>query len=224
MNALPVALLGLIASAAIAAPPTAKPVRPIADIVSPTWSDPVTRDRAHEVDQILARLGIRSGSVVADIGAGSGYDTLRLSPRVRLVFAEDVTPAYLSGLRQSLAAKRIHNVRVVIGDIDDPKLPPRSIDAAIMVHMYHEIGDPYGLLAHLADAFRPGGRLGIEELDRPTQYHGTPPRLLRCELGAAGYRLKSLEPLTGGIGYFAVFTPPPKGQLPDPRAASRCVA
>ena len=221
MNAASLALLSLVASTAVAAQ---KPARPVADIVSPIWSDPVTRDRAHEVDQIVARLALKSGSVVADIGAGSGYDTLRLSPRVRLVFAEDVTPAYLSGLRQSLAAGRIRNVRVVIGDIDDPKLPPRSVDAAIMVHMYHEIGDPYGLLAHLADAFRPGGRLGIEELDRPTQYHGTPPRLLQCELGAAGYRLKSLEPLKGGIGYFAVFTPPPKGQLPDPRAAGRCVA
>jgi hypothetical protein len=64
------------------------------------------------------------------------------------------------------------------------------------------------LLAALAPAFRVGGRLGVEELDRPTLAHGTPPKLLVCELAAAGYRLVELAPLTGGLGYFAVFQPP----------------
>lgn len=221
MNALP-ALLATALATAVVAGPAPRPPRPVADIVSPTWSNSQTRDAAHEVDQIVARLHLRPGDTVADIGAGSGYDTLRLAPRVHEVFAEDVTPEYLSGLRQALIARRIHNVRLVVGEIDDPKLPRRSIDAAIMVHMYHEVGDPYGLLAHLADAFRPGGRLGIEELDRPTQFHGTPPKLLICELGAAGYRLKSISPLKGPIGYFAVFTPPATGRIPSGQAAARC--
>jgi hypothetical protein len=96
------------------------------------------------------------------------------------------------------------------------------VDAAIMVHMYHEIAEPYALLARLAPAFKAGGRLGIEELDRPTQAHGTPPRLLQCELNAAGYRTVSLSPLEGGLGYFAVFAAPTGATLPDPKAASAC--
>jgi len=163
------------------------------------------------VEQIATRLALQPGMAVADIGAGSGYDTLRLSkvvgPRGRVV-AEDVTPGYLSDLRSAIVAAGLKNVTVVSGAPSDPRLAPRSINAAIMVHMYHEIQQPMALLAALAPAFKAGGRLGIEELDRPTQAHGTPPKLLVCELAAAGYQLVQMSPLTGGLGYFAVFQPP----------------
>ena len=148
---------------------------------------------------------------IADIGAGSGYDTLRLArligPRGR-VFAEDITPDYLRQLKGRVAEAGLKNVEIVEGAAGDPRLAPHSIDAAVMVHMYHEIQRPMALLARLASAFKPGGRLGIEELDRPTQAHGTPPKLLMCELAAAGYKLVGIKPLDGGIGYFAVFAPP----------------
>lgn len=201
--------------------------RPVADIVSPTWGDAATRDAADEVGQITARLGIRRGMTVADIGAGAGYDSLRLSgvvgPAGR-IFAEDVTAGYLEPLRRKVDSGPTRNVSVIVGDAGDPKLPPRSIDRAIMVHMYHEIAEPYAMLHHLAGAFRPGGELGIEELDRPTQNHGTPPKLLTCELAAAGYRTVSLAPLKGGIGYFAVFTAPSAAVVVSARAASTCRA
>lgn len=193
------------------APGQADVSRPVAGIVSPIWSDPEQRDAAHEVDQLAARLALRAGMRVADIGAGNGYDTLRLAKVVGpsgRVLAEDVTPAYLRDLKRSVSAAGLRNVDVVQGDAGDPRLPARSIDAAIMVHMYHEIQQPMALLARLAPAFRAGGRLGVEELDRPTEQHGTPPKLLTCELAAAGYRLTSLKPLTGDIGYFAAFSPP----------------
>ena len=218
------ALLGIVAAAALA---SAFPAvqRPVADIVSPTWGDAATRDAADEAGQIAARLGIHAGMVVADIGAGDGYDTLRLAKVVGpagAVVAEDVTAPYLATLRAKIAARSIRNVRTVVGDPGDPKLAPRSIDRAIMVHMYHEIAQPYALLHHLAGAFRTGGRLGIEELDRPTQNHGTPPKLLTCELNAAGYRTVSLAPLKGGIGYFAVFAAPSTPAAVSARAASAC--
>ena len=218
------AALSLVAAAAMSAAFPAVQ-RPVADIVSPTWGDAATRDAADEVGQITARLAIRPGMTVADIGAGDGYDTLRLSKVVGpggAVVAEDVTAPYLATLRGSVAARGLRNIRLVVGDVGDPKLGPRSIDRAIMVHMYHEIGRPYALLYHLAEAFRPGGRLGIEELDRPTQNHGTPPRLLTCELNAAGYRVISLAPLKGGIGYFAVFAAPARPVAVSARAASAC--
>jgi ubiquinone/menaquinone biosynthesis C-methylase UbiE len=205
-------IAALIAGAIFAAPPAPPEVaRPVASIVSPIWSNPERRDQAHEVEQIVARLALRPGLTVADIGAGSGYDSLRLSkvvgPQGR-VLAEDVTPQYLSELRSAIAAAGLKNVTVVLGEAGDPRLPPRSIDAAIMVHMYHEIQQPMALLAALAPAFKAGGRLGIEELDRPTPAHGTPPKLLVCELAAAGYSLVQMAPLTGDLGYFAVFRPP----------------
>jgi SAM-dependent methyltransferase len=217
-----VAIVSLAAAAAMAAAFPAVQ-RPVADIVSPTWGDAATRDAADEVGQIATRLAIRPGMTVADIG----YDTLRLSNVVGpagAVVAEDVTAAYLATLRASVTTRGPRNVRIVVGDPGDPKLPPRSIDRAIMVHMYHEIARPYALLYHLAGAFRPGGRLGIEELDRPTQNHGTPPKLLTCELNAAGYRTVSLAPLKGGIGYFAVFAAPPAPVAVTARAASACRA
>ena len=217
----------LVAIAGLAAVSAAFPnvQRPVADIVSPTWGDAATRDAADEVGQITARLGIRRGMAVADIGAGAGYDSLRLSgvvgPAGR-IFAEDVTAGYLEPLRRKVASEPTRNILIVVGAAGDPKLPPHSIDRAIMVHMYHEIAEPYALLHHLAGAFRPGGELGIEELDRPTQNHGTPPKLLTCELTAAGYRTVSLAPLKGGIGYFAVFAAPSAAVAVSARAASAC--
>jgi len=205
-------IAALAAIALLATPPAPVEVaRPVASIVSPIWSDPERRDQAHEVEQIATRLALRPGMTVADIGAGSGYDTLRLSkvvgPRGR-VLAEDVTPQYLGELRSAVAAEGLKNVTMVLGAAGDPRLGARSIDAAIMVHMYHEIQQPMALLGALAPAFKAGGRLGIEELDRPTLAHGTPPKLLVCELAAAGYQLVQMSPLTGDLGYFAVFRPP----------------
>lgn len=231
---------GVIASAVLASaaqggpaaeparPPAAAfpaPDRPVADIVSPTWGDHAERDAAHEVDQIAQRLHLHAGMTVADIGAGSGYDTLRLARLVGPsggVLGEDVTPGYLQSLRASARSQGLTNIAVVQGAPDDPKLKPGSIDAAIMVHMYHEIAKPYALLYNLAPAFRPGGRLGIEELDRPTANHGTPPKLLSCELAAAGYRQISLAPLSGGLGYFAVFDPPAANARPAPASIHPC--
>ena len=215
-------------SAAAAPPPgTAfpQPARPVADIVSPSWGDPPHRDAAREAPQIAERLKLRPGMTVADIGAGSGYDTLRLSPLVGprgTIVAEDVTPGYLQALKATVQSQRLGNVRTVLGAPDDARLPPGSIDAAIMIHMYHEIRQPYALLYTLAPAFRPGGRLGIEELDQPTPRHGTPPALLTCELQAVGYRRLSLAPLQGGLGYFAVFAPPAPGARPAPDRIKPC--
>jgi SAM-dependent methyltransferase len=223
-------MIGFLFAAALAvtngsAAPQGDVARPVADIVSPIWSNPAHRDAAHEVDQIVARLNLRPGMRIADIGAGSGYDTLRLAkfvgPNGR-VFAEDVTSAYLDQLRGTVRDKGLRNIDIVEGAPGDPRLPPRSIDAAIMAHMYHEIQQPMALLARLAPAFKPGGRLGIEELDRPTEAHGTPPKLLTCELAAAGYRLVDLRPLQGDLGYFAVFAAPATAKPGAATAARAC--
>lgn len=221
-----IALLFMAALIAAEGPTHPQPdvSRPVAGIVSPIWSDPKHRDDGHEVDQIVTRLGLRAGMQVADVGAGNGYDTIRLAKVVGpsgRVLAEDVTLSYLRELRRSVSAAGLRNVDIVQGDAGDPKLPARSIDAAIMVHMYHEVQQPIALLDKLAPAFKAGGRLGVEELDRPTEQHGTPPKLLTCELAAAGYHLMSMKPLSGDLGYFAVFSPPASGR---PKAAEEAKA
>ena len=204
-----------------------KPDRPVAAIVSASWGDRSQRDKADEVRQLSERMGIKRGMTVANIGAGDGYDSLRLASVVGpqgSVVAEDITRPYLDALARKAKAANLRNIRLVRGEPHDPRLAPGSLDVAIMVHMYHEIQTPYALLYNLAPAFKTGGLLGIEELDRSTARHGTPPALLKCELTAVGYRLISTRPLQGDLGYFAVFAAPSPQARPDPRSIKACRA
>lgn len=196
------------------------PDRPVASIVSPTWDDEAARDRVREADTVMALLGITSGMRVADIGAGSGYYTVRLSPRVGpagRVYAEDIMPEYLRGLAKRVAAAKLSNVETLLGTADHPRLAPASIDRALLVHMYHEIQQPYALMYNLFASLRSGARVGIVDVDRATRSHGTPPAQLRCEMSAAGYRQIAFHPLR--VGYLAVFAPEKRSSPDDVRAA-----
>src|SRR5262245_44529904 len=129
-----------------------KPHRPVADIVSPIWHDEKERDDAGEPGQLVRLLGIKSGMTVADVGAGSGYYVVRLSPIVGpggRIIAEDVVPDYLRGLGQRVRDLGLENVAIGLGEPHDPRLPAGAVDIAILVHMYHEIAQPYGLLYNL---------------------------------------------------------------------------
>jgi SAM-dependent methyltransferase len=197
--------------------------RPVAEIVSPTRSTEATRDANEEAQQLAHLMGLRSGMVVGDVGAGSGYHTVRLSRLVGpsgAVVAQDVRPDYLADLARRVKQLRLTNVKIALGEPHDPRLPAASLDAAILVHMYHEIAEPYAFLYNLAPALKPGARVGIVDLDRPTELHGTPPKLLRCELAAVGYHELSFDTLTGGAGYLAIFEPPLK--RPQPSAVVPC--
>jgi len=227
---IPLALLlaGPVLAAEPMAPPGApagafpKPDRPVAEIVAPRWSSEAERDRAGEFEAVAQGMGIAAGETVADIGAGSGYYVVRLSQRVGpggRVLAEDVTPDYLAALEKRVAGRA--NVTVVQGEPHDPRLSAASVDAAILVHMYHEITQPFGLLHNLAAAMRPGGRVGIVDADTIPSRHGTPPALLRCELKAAGYRETAFQPLKDGA-YLAVFAAPAPDERPRPETIRPC--
>lgn len=205
--------------------PFPAPDRPVSDIVSPRWSDDADRDRIDETGQIARALGIKPGMAVADIGAGTGYHAFRLAALVGAsgrIYAEDIVPRYLDALEADVRRRGARNITVVRGTVDDPKLAAGSIDAAIMVHMYHEIGQPYGLLHRLAPAFKPGGRLAIIDNDSPTSRHGTPPALLRCELAAVGYRQISFAKLKDDAAYIAIFAAPAPEALPRPDQIKPC--
>ena len=199
------------------------PLRPVASIISDRWSNEDQRERAGEAQRVMDFLHVAPGMTVADIGAGSGYYVPRLAARVGpsgRVLAQDVVPSYLDALARRVQQEGLSNVQLGMGDAHDPRLPAQSVDVAILIHMYHEVGQPFGLLANLVPALRPGAVVGIVDTTRQTQYHGTPPALLDCELAAVGYRRIGTLPMENGTEYLAVFTPP--SQVPAPEAIVPC--
>jgi predicted methyltransferase len=212
------------AAASIAATATAFPTpqRDVASIVSPIWADEASRDKAGEADNVIRALAIRPGQTVADIGAGSGYYTMRVSPVVGptgIVIAQDIIPRYLDRLKSRTRHAGLKNIRFVTGSASDPRLPAASVDVALLIHMYHEIAQPYELLYRLRSSLKPDGQVAIVDLDRPSQYHGMPKALLVCEVKAVGFTLVSIVDLKPG--YLAIFKP---AAPVDPRAVTACRA
>jgi len=221
-------LLLLLTACVRSAPPAdaagfPPPDRPVAAIVASHSNPEPERDAAGEAERVMALIGAGPGKVIADIGAGDGYFTVRLAPRLNpggRVVAVDVIPAYLDGLRRRVAAAKLANVDFILGGVDDPKLAPASVDVALMVRMYHEIEQPYAYLWRLRDALKPGGIVAIAERDRLTQHHGARPSLLRCELEAVGYRQVGFHDLGPETGYLALFAP--TAPRPAPNAIKPC--
>jgi SAM-dependent methyltransferase len=202
------------------------PSRPVAGIVTDIWHDEASRDRAGEAGRVMNLLGVTAGLTVADIGAGSGYYTVRLARRVEPkghVFAEDVVPEYLERLARRVAGEGLTSlVTLVRGDPHDPRLPPGSLDLALLVHMYHEVQQPYGLLWNLRPALRAGARVAVIDARKQTEAHGTPPDLLRCELAAVGYGQTAFYDLQEST-YLAVFAlPSPPAGPASPAAIRPC--
>ena len=231
----PVRLGGLIAALFLAACGHAQtkrdaagfplPDRPVASIVSPRWSTEPQRDLAHEADAVIAAAGVRPGMSVADVGAGEGYYTLHLArivgPQGR-VLAEDIMPAYVDALKKRVRQSRLGTITVSLGKPDDAQLAPASVDRIFLIHMYHEIGDPYALMWRLRASLKPGGRVIIVDADRATPDHGTPPALLRCEVEGAGYKQIDWLEMPASRGYLAAFEP--SGEAPRPAAIQACKA
>ncbi|SFR80994.1 class I SAM-dependent methyltransferase [Sphingomonas jatrophae] len=199
------------------------PARAVAPIVSDRWSSEEARDRLSEAGAVMDRAGILPGMTVADIGAGEGYYTVRLAARVGpdgRVLAEDIVPAVRDRLAARVDRERLDNVSVRLGTPEDPKLPPDSFDRVLMVHMYHEIAAPYEFLWNVRPSLRKGGRLIIVDQDRDTVHHGTPPRLLDCELAAVGYVRVDRMKMPSAGGYLAAYEA--RGPRPEPDAIRPC--
>ncbi|MGY3079152.1 SAM-dependent methyltransferase [Bradyrhizobium sp. LM6.10] len=213
----PAADIGYLAPPGAAAKEFPSPQRPVARIVSPHRSGEELRDSVNEAGQIARLLELKPGMTVGDIGAGDGYHTVRLSHLVGpagSVVAQDVTRDYLIELAKRTELLKLTNVKFALGEPHDPRLPASSLDAAILVHMYHEIAQPYAFFYNLIPALKRGARVGIVDLEFPTSSHGTPIELLRCELTAVGYRAIATYELAGRGGYLAVFSPPEQAHSP----------
>ena len=217
--------IGYLGPPGAAAKQFPSPQRPVAQIVSPARTGEEHRDALDEDGEIARRLALKPGMTVGDIGAGSGYHTVRLAHLVGptgSVVAQDVTPDYLTELAKRIERMKLTNVSLALGEPHDPRLPASSLDAAILVHMYHEIAQPYAFLYNLAPALKPDARVGIVDLERPTAEHGTPIALLRCELAAVGYHEISTTQLAGDGGYLAIFSPPEKAKRKSPGDIVAC--
>jgi len=197
--------------------------RPVASIVSARWSTEEARDRVDEAGAVMARADVRPGMSVADIGAGEGYYTIRLASRVGpdgRVLAEDIFPEVRDKLAERVSRERLSNVSVRLGLPADPRLPENGLDRVLMVHMYHEIAQPYEFLWRLRPSLKPGGLVVVVDADRPTQNHGTPPALLECEFAAVGYARASTAQMPSAGGYLMAFRA--EGPRPDPAAIKPC--
>lgn len=210
-----------------------KPDRPVSGLGASQFSTEDARDERGEADSVMRLAEIAPDMVVADIGAGEGYYTVRLAdavgPKGR-VLAQDIDREVLARLGDRVVRERLDNVSIKLGAPDDPKLPEASFDRVFLVHMYHEVAEPYAFLWHLWPALKPGGQVVVVDVDRPTDRHGIPPLLLSCEFEATGFRLVAFKDAPELQGYYAQFEraakrPQPgqirpcKGPAPQPGGA-----
>lgn len=185
-----------------------KPDRPVSKIVSTQFSNEVERDIRNEADTVMNLADVKPGMSVADIGAGEGYYAVRLAERVGVkgrVLAQDIDSDALGRLGARVEKDRIDNVSIALGAQDDPGLPERSFDRVFLVHMYHEVAEPYAFLWRLWPSLKAGGRVIVVDVDKSTANHGIPPALLFCEMEAAGFRLDQFHRKPELAGYYAQF-------------------
>ena len=175
--------------------------------------DAPDRDLWQRPDQIMDAMAIADGSRVADIGAGSGWFTIRLARRVGpqgMVYAEDVQQEMINAISRRVSREGLTNVRPVLGLKNDPRLPSRALDAALMVDAYHEVEDRVTMLANLAKALKPQGRLGIIDfrLDGtgpgPAPDERVSPDVVVKDAEKAGLKLIRQEPFLQ-YQYFLIF-------------------
>ena len=168
------------------------------------------RDQKLEIQRVMTLLGLKPGKNVADIGAGSGWFTVRAARRVGpggTVFAEDINPAAVKAVEERAEKEKLPNIREVLGTPDDPKLTPGTLDAVLMLKVYHEIAQPQLFLDHLKPALRPGAKLGIIDRNGNGADHGLNRDVLEQELMRAGFREVAHYDFTkkDGQDYFLIF-------------------
>jgi ubiquinone/menaquinone biosynthesis C-methylase UbiE len=197
--------------------------RAVSAVGDTQFSNEAARDEAGEATKLMNWAAIEPGMTVADIGAGEGYYTVRLASRVGekgRVLAQDINRGALERLGERISRDRLDNVAIKEGGIDDPRLPPKSFDRIFLVHMYHEVTEPYAFLWRMRPALAKGGQIIVVDRDRPTNRHGMPPKLLFCEFDAVGLRLMEFAERPEVGAYFARFEA--VGERPAPEKIKTC--
>ena len=190
--------------------------RDVAPIVGGAFSTEDARDRLGEAEEVMQLAGVKRDMSVADVGAGEGYYTVRLArvvgPKGR-VLAEDIVPEVRDQLSDRVQRERLDNVAVKLGTPDNPMLPATSLDRVFLVHMYHEVANPYAFLWHMREGVKPGGLVIVVDGNRPVKQHGMPPAELKCEFAALGLASVKFKILASREDYLMAF------KLAGPRPA-----
>jgi predicted methyltransferase len=168
------------------------------------------RDKKLQIDRVMDLLGITAGKNVADIGAGSGWFTVRAARRVGptgAVIAEDINPVAIEYIGKRALKDNLQNVRTVLGAPDDPRLPAGSVDAVLMLKVYHEIAHPVMAMRALRPALRSGAKVGIIDRNGSGADHGLNHDVVVKEMAEAGYKLVGTYDFTKADGqdYFLIF-------------------
>ena len=218
--ATPLVLLGLQLAPALRAqspapaPPPSHPTStPYSGDLS-IFEDP-NRDKLLQTDRVMDTLHLHAGSTIADIGAGGGWFSVRAARRVGPtghVFSEDINPHAIDSIRDRAGREHLPQITTILGTPDDPKLAPDSLDATLMLRVYHEVAHTPLLLEVVHRALKPGGRLGIIDHPGNGADHGINPDVVRAEVERAGFRFVGQYDFTKGDqnDYMLVFEPRPQ--------------
>jgi ubiquinone/menaquinone biosynthesis C-methylase UbiE len=168
------------------------------------------RDQRLQIDRVMDLLHLKPGSTIADIGAGSGWFSVRAARRVGpkgRVIAEDINPKAITYIQQRAQREHLANIVPVLGTPDYPKLTPNSLDAALMLKVYHEIAHPPLVLANLRAALKAGAHFGIIDRNGNGADHGLKESIVQEEVEHAGFRLVARYDFTKADGqdYFLIF-------------------
>ncbi|HEY3975528.1 MAG TPA: class I SAM-dependent methyltransferase [Candidatus Sulfotelmatobacter sp.] len=169
------------------------------------------RDERLQINRVMDILGIAPGKNVADIGAGSGWFTVRAARRVGargLVYAVDINPEAIRHIGERAQNEGLQNVKTILSKPDDPLLPSDSVDAVLLLKAYHEVARPIELLRNLRAALRLGARVGVIDRNGNGEDHGVGREIVIREAKQAGYKLVETYDFVKGdkMDYFLVFT------------------
>jgi ubiquinone/menaquinone biosynthesis C-methylase UbiE len=201
-NAFASGVVAMFVVAAVAAqgrhPVSGREIAPVMGVGGAGWLERPEREAEEEPARAIEALDIKPGMTVADIGAGSGYYTVRLARKVGSdgkVYATDIQVGMLSMIQRRAAMEKLSNIVPVLGAADDPKLPPGSVDLALMVDVYHELAAPQAFVRRLREALKPDGRLVLIEFRKEDprvpikEEHKMSVAEVRQELSADGYAI-----------------------------------
>lgn len=169
------------------------------------------RDERLQINRVMDILGLSSGKAVADIGAGSGWFTVRAARRVGIsgkVYAVDINSEAVQYISKRAQKEQLQNVKTLLSTADDATLPSNSVDAVLLLKTYHEVAHPVVLLRNLRAALRPNAKVGIIDRNGNGEDHGVGSEIVVREAKEAGYQLAEKYDFVKGdkMDYFLVFT------------------
>ncbi len=169
------------------------------------------RDKRLQINRVMDMLGIEPGKNVADIGAGSGWFTVRAARRVTgsgTVYAVDINPEAIQYIDRRAKKEQLQNIKTILSKPDDPQVPAHSIDAVLLLKTYHEVAHPVLLLRNLRSSLKPGAKVGIIDRNGNGENHGVGKDVVVREAAEAGYELRDSKDFVkaDGMDYFLIFT------------------